>query len=175
MSPASEGEGGPVLLCYDGSEPARQAIERAGRVLGGSDAIVLTVWESVGSAILRHTPSGATELGREMKEISEDVVDELDSHAAKRASETAREGAALAAAAGFEARPLAPRTIGRAAERDTATVWRAVLAAADEADAKLIVLGSRGRSGVKSMLLGSVSYGVVHNSRRPVLIVPRPS
>jgi hypothetical protein len=43
-----------VLLRYDRSEPARQAIERARRVLGGGDAIVLTVWESVGSAILRH-------------------------------------------------------------------------------------------------------------------------
>jgi nucleotide-binding universal stress UspA family protein len=38
--------------------------------------------------------------------------------------------------------------------------------------AELIVLGSRGRSGIKSMVLGSVSYGVLHNSERPLLIVP---
>jgi hypothetical protein len=107
-----------VPLCYDGAEPARQAIERAGRVLGGGDAIVLTVCESVGSAILRHTPSGATELGREMKEIGEDVVDELDS-TPRNESETARDGATLAAAAGFEARPLASRTIARAARPTT--------------------------------------------------------
>jgi nucleotide-binding universal stress UspA family protein len=37
------------------------------------------------------------------------------------------------------------------------------------------VLGSRGRSGGRSALLASVSYGVVHHSRRPVLIVPPPS
>ena len=164
-----------VLLCFDGSDSARQAIEHAGKVLGGRSAIVLTVWESVGSAILRHTFSGESELGREAREVSEEVVDELDSRTAERALATATEGAALAAAAGFDARPLAPRAIARAVERDTATVWRAVLAAADDADAELIVLGRRGRSGLASMLLGSVSYGVVHNSARPVLIVPPPS
>jgi nucleotide-binding universal stress UspA family protein len=34
-----------------------------------------------------------------------------------------------------------------------------------------IVIGSRGLSGV-SAALGSVSNGVVHNSRRPVFVVP---
>jgi nucleotide-binding universal stress UspA family protein len=172
MSSAPEGRSGPALLCYDGSEPARQAIERAGCVLGGGNAVVLTVWESVGSAILRHTPSEATELGREAKGISEDVVAELDASTERRAQATAGEGAELAAAAGFDARPLAPRALARAAERDTATVWRAVLAAADEEDAEVIVLGSRGRSGFASFLLGSVSYGVVHHATRPVLIIP---
>jgi nucleotide-binding universal stress UspA family protein len=172
MSSAPEGQRGPVLLCFDGSEPARQAIERAGRVLGGGKAVVLTVWESVGSAILRHTPSEATEFGREAKGISEDVVAELDASTERGAQTTASQGAELATAAGFDARPVAPRALARAAERDTATVWRAVLAAADEEDADVIVLGSRGRSGFTSVLLGSVSYGVVHHATRPVLIIP---
>jgi nucleotide-binding universal stress UspA family protein len=46
------------------------------------------------------------------------------------------------------------------------------LDAADEQAAELVVLGSRGRSGTKPMVLGGVSNGVVHNSKRPVLIVP---
>ena len=37
-----------TLLCYDGSESARRAIERAGVVLMEGPAIVLTVWESLG-------------------------------------------------------------------------------------------------------------------------------
>ena len=49
---------GPVLLGYDGSDAARGAISSAGRVLGGGEAVVVTVWESVGSAILRNLPSG---------------------------------------------------------------------------------------------------------------------
>ena len=172
MSSATKRERGPVLLCYDGSDAARRAIELAGRVLGGGEAIVLTVWESLGSAILRKLPSGATEFGRDARGIAEDVVDELDAGTADAARASAAEGAALAAAAGFDARPLARRALARAAERSTVTVWRVVLDAADEEAAELVVLGSRGRSAIGSMVLGSVSYGVVHNSERPVLIVP---
>jgi nucleotide-binding universal stress UspA family protein len=169
MDSAIRRQRGPVLLCYDGSDAATRAIERAGQLLGGGEAIVLTVWESPGSAIL---PSGATEFGSEARGIAEDVVDELDARTADAARASAAEGAALAAAAGFDARPLARRALARAAERTTVTVWRAVVDTADDEAAELVVLGSRGRSGARSMVLGSVSYGVVHNSERPVLIVP---
>lgn len=46
---------------------------------------------------------------------------------------------------------------------------------AGDEDAAVVVLGSRGRSGLKAALLGSVSYGVVPNTERPVLIVPSPA
>jgi nucleotide-binding universal stress UspA family protein len=36
----------------------------------------------------------------------------------------------------------------------------------------LVVMGSRGRTGIGAMLLGSVSHNVVHHSHVPVLIVP---
>jgi nucleotide-binding universal stress UspA family protein len=164
------GGDGPALLCYDGSDHARRAIERAGTVLGGGPAKVLTVWESVGSAVLRHRPR--TALGRELREVSADVVDELDAGTAASAEATAREGAEIAAAAGFEATPLARRAIGRAAAREEATVWQAILEVADEEDARVVALGTRGHSRVRSLLMGSVSSGVLHHSERPVLVVP---
>jgi hypothetical protein len=43
MDSATGGQRGPVLLSYDGSDAARRAIERAGQLLGGGEAIVLTV------------------------------------------------------------------------------------------------------------------------------------
>ncbi len=132
---------------------------------------MLTVWESVGSALLSHPLPETTQLGRDFKEISKDVADELDAGSADRAQVTAAEGAELARAAGFDAQPMARRALARA-ERDYVTVWRAILDTAEEKDAAVVVLGSRGRSGLESALLGSVSYGMVHHSRRPVLIVP---
>jgi hypothetical protein len=47
-------------------------------------------------------------------------------------------------------------------------------AVAGELDAGAIVLGARGLGRVESTLLGSVSSAVVHNARRPTLVVPHP-
>ncbi len=163
----------PALLCYDGSDNARGAIEEAGAVLGGGPAVVLTVWESIGPPALRHPIPAVAELGHDVREeTSKDVVEALDAETAAWARATAAEGAELARGSSFDARPVAHRALGRPAERIEGTVWQAVIDIADQEDAAVIVLGSRGRSGLKAALLGSVSYGVVHNAGRPVLTVP---
>ena len=71
-----------------------------------------------------------------------------------------------AEAAGFTATPVIAEALG--------PVWQAIVRVADERDAAAIVLGSRGLSGVKAALLGSVSSGVVQHATRPVLVVQRP-
>ncbi len=49
---------GPLLICYDGSEDAKHAIESAGTLLAARPALVLTVWEP--TALDSVVRSGAT-------------------------------------------------------------------------------------------------------------------
>jgi nucleotide-binding universal stress UspA family protein len=55
-----------------------------------------------------------------------------------------------------------------AADRKTAEV---ILEIAEQQDAPVIVMGQRGRSRLKVVLLGTVSRDVVNSFHRPVLLV----
>ncbi len=154
----------PLLFAYDGSEPSRRAIEHAARVLLAGPAVVLTVWESVAAVLLRQELSGSFEVAR-------DVIDELDRNAKAAADDVANEGAQLARSCGFDAEPIARRARDNFGRRES-TVWQEVIAAADEHEVAVVVVGSRGLSEARSVLLGSVSYGVVHHCQRPVLVLP---
>lgn len=48
---------------------------------------------------------------------------------------------------------------------------RYIVDAAEEHDAGLIVMGSRGRSDLAGLMLGSTAHKVIHLSSRPVLVV----
>lgn len=48
---------------------------------------------------------------------------------------------------------------------------RVIVDAAKAKDIDLVVIGSRGLSGIKGLFLGSVSYDVVRSAKQPVLVV----
>ena len=52
--------------------------------------------------------------------------------------------------------------------------WEGIVDAADELDAAVIVIGSRGLTGMKKIFDASVSRQVAEHAGRPVLIVPPP-
>lgn len=71
-----------------------------------------------------------------------------------------------------EAAKLASQTgVSARTELLRGTVVDEIVAYADSLDAELIVIGSRAHGPVASALLGSVSQGVLHEARRPVLVV----
>jgi nucleotide-binding universal stress UspA family protein len=150
-----------ALYCFDGSADSRAACERAAALLGGHRAVVLCVFESILSL-----PVGGGGLADPEMMPPEDA-EEVDAAARARALDLAREGCELLGRLGIGAEPAAAEGLG--------SVWRTILAAADERDADVTVLGSRGLTGVRSLVLGSVSHGVANHSRRPVLIVPTES
>jgi nucleotide-binding universal stress UspA family protein len=149
-----------ILICYDGSADAQSAIEHAGELLGGQPATVLTVWEPFVSMMAR---SGAG-LGYGGAMVD---VDEIDTASERAARERADEGVERARRAGLNPQP-------RTAAREV-TVAHAILAVADDVSASAIVLGSRGLTGLKSLLLGSVSHAVLQHADRPVIVVPSPA
>jgi nucleotide-binding universal stress UspA family protein len=148
---------GPVLLCYDGSRESVHAIERAGALFAGRDAVVVTAWRAA-DAFGSLAWVGATE---GMVPFAD-----LDHAPADLAGHIAAEGAGIARDAGMNADPAAVEVDGR--------VSTVIVDVADLHDAAIIVMGSRGRAGLRSALLGSVSNAVVRRAHRPTLVVPRP-
>lgn len=138
----------PIMLGYDGSDAAQAAIEFVGERLVGRRVVVVTVWEPFASA-LTGDPGWPATGEAPMKDA---------------AARLAVEGCDRARACRLD--PSA-----RIVEADDG-VARAILDAADDEDADLIVLGTRGLTGLRSLLLGSVASEVAHHARRPVAIVP---
>ena len=146
-----------ILIAYDGSAGAEAAIDEAGRLFPGWRAVVVSVWWSVRSA----APGGRVVLPDEMIRTA---VENLDAAACQVAADTAERGVEQARAAGLDA--------GAAVERaDPNVAATLVRMAHDREVAAVVVVGSRGRSGLRAALLGSVSNAVVHHCRRPVLVV----
>jgi len=142
---------GPVLFAYDGSDLAKMAIaEAAGQLNHGREALVVTVWRPFAVGFV--SP-------RELQ-INAAAANEVRA----AAEQAAAQGAALAEAADFQARSMAV---------EAAPGWKGIVDAADDQDASLIVLGSHGRTGLASVLIGSVAEAVAAHSRRSVLIVHR--
>jgi len=155
--PPSAGRGGPLLIGYDGSEHAKHAIRSASRLLTGRDALVVTVWQPT-SDVGAFAWYGA---GPNMVDFAE-----LDRAGAEAGGRVAEEGARIAREAGLRAEPIAIEA--------TPPVWKTIVETADLHEAAAIVMGSRGLTGLRSMVLGSVSSAVVHHTDRPTLVIHHP-
>ena len=147
-------ETGPLLVCYDGSDGAKEALAAAAHAFPGREAVVVSYWQPFGST---------KRLGIDIRELVQDP-DAINLREAALAESLAEEGAALARDAGLDAQPQAVRIDG--------PIDEAILSQSDELEAAAIVLGSRSRSSLRSLLLGSTANEIAQRSPRPVFLVP---
>ena len=150
-----------IVLGYDGSDDAQRAIAAASEVMSGR-ALVVHVWEPVprGAAPAVASP-GVAGAGMPMLAEAAHQIEE-------RAKELLDDGTRRAIEAGFEAEPVFVEATGGG-------TWRNILDVVEARDARVIVVGRRGLSRLRSVLLGSVSNGLVQHAHVPVLIVPPPA
>jgi nucleotide-binding universal stress UspA family protein len=136
---------GTVLLAVDGSKHAEKAVDLATKLaqVDGDKVVVLHVTEVMPTRF--QVPSAV-----------EYALDEETIQLARRYAEA------------LEAAGVKARTEFR--HIHSGHVARVICDTADELDAGLIVMGSRGRSDLTSLLLGSVAHKVLHLTDRPVLI-----
>jgi nucleotide-binding universal stress UspA family protein len=145
-----------VAIAWDGSEGASRAIETLARLMPGAAAIVIHVGPA--GPIMSSSASTFPQLP--------DATPFDDAQIARVANELAEAGVAAAQAAGLRAELVT--TSGGSAH----DVAHALADAAREHGAELIVVGSRGRSGLRAALLGSVSSALLGVAEIPVLTVP---
>ncbi|HEX9235496.1 MAG TPA: universal stress protein [Actinomycetota bacterium] len=132
-----------ILLAVDGSEPSNRAVALTADLAEQTEAEVLVVH------VYEREPAkfGAfpLETGEDAGEILDDAVRILKDR-------------------GISARgELRTGIFGRAA--------RIILEEANDFDAGLVVLGSRGLSDLAGLVLGSVTHKVLHVTHCPVLVV----
>src|SRR5262245_18745757 len=148
-APKAKAEGGAmkqILIATDGSPSAQEAVD-VGLELADEQGAGVTFVHVAPVDEVRGGRGGAHAL------THREEIDE---------SETALKDAADAAEAAG---------VSYALERFSGETVETIIALADRKDADLIVLGNRGRNAVAAALLGSVSREVLHQAKRPVLIV----
>ena len=137
-----------IVVGYDGQEGAAAALRTATGIAGAFKTPLIIVFGYRPAPIGGDVPT----MARAVKDVGEKMTEEA------LAAVKAQDPAVEAVVELVDDRPA-----------------EAVLRAADEHDAIAIVVGSTNKGPIAGSLLGSVTYQVVHRSKRPVVVVPLPS
>ncbi len=133
-----------ILLATDGSEYSRKATRRAIELVqcSGGSLKVLSVLE-----ISPHIYAVAPEIAEEKIKLPKQYVEEVKQEAAARG------------------------IIAEDFVREAESAYEVIIDLAREKDIDLIVMGSHGRTGLKRLLMGSVTERVIAHAPCPVLVV----
>ena len=148
-----------MLIAFDGSGPARQAMADAAKLLAPHHTIVVTVWEPNLDYMTAAAPPDIA-----MSPVVEpEAVLSVEQGLRENAERVAHQGAELARSFGLDAEPLAVS--------DDGDVAHTLVNLAHQHQAAAIVIGSRGLTGIRARLEGSTSKGVLKRAHCPVLVV----
>jgi|tagenome__1003787_1003787.scaffolds.fasta_scaffold20731346_1 nucleotide-binding universal stress UspA family protein len=153
----------PVVVAYDGSEPACAAVRAAADLFPDGRIVVVTVWEA-GLALATAENRQFTGMGNAMPGPDEWAA--VDRAQRDHAAEAAAQGVQLAAEAGVTAEACSLE--------DEHGVARTIATYAEGCDARAVVVGSRGIGGMRARVFGSTSRGVLERADRPVVVVKAP-
>jgi nucleotide-binding universal stress UspA family protein len=142
-----------IVVGLDGSAMAKRALALVSRLVGPSDGRVILVTAVELLAVPSHgLVSGARSVAREVKRTN--------TRRGKMATRELRRAAAELERAGWKTRTVI--TNGEP--------LRDLLGTVASAHAQLLVVGARGTSGIRHLLLGSVAEGALNRSSVPVVI-----
>lgn len=143
--------GQSVLVPLDGSEQAWEAFDYAIEEVNADLLTVIHVITRVDNAVYVDTLGGFSD--RDAHQRATEDAEKLCEQAQKRALE-----------AGFEAESFD-------SEIKTGQPTRTIISYVKESNTDHVVMGSRGLTGIKRILLGSVAENVVRRSPVPVTVV----
>jgi nucleotide-binding universal stress UspA family protein len=134
-----------VIVGYDGSDSAKEAVR-----------VAVEVSKAFGDKLI-------IAFGYELNQVAGEIQDYAKA-LKELATQRLKEAAALAAADGVEIEAVI-------VERAPA---HALVELADQRDARVIVVGTRGESPLRGALLGATPHKLLQLADRPVLVVPAP-
>ena len=139
----------PVMLATDGSPTAERATSTAIELaqLLDTELVIVTAWDIPHGAVAFGSPVPPS---GELAKLSEDEAHKANAEASSRAEEV-----------GVETRSVLLR--GFPVEE--------ICIAAEQFKPRFLVIGSHGWGAIKRAVFGSVSTGVLHHARSPVLVV----
>jgi nucleotide-binding universal stress UspA family protein len=131
-----------ILVAYDGSQPARRALDWVTQIKGDPQVTIISVIQTLAGS-------------EKIADAIDPVVDLADHH------RQLQQAAEILATAGITAHTT--EAAGNPAEE--------ILTTADAGGYDLIILGATGAHLVRRFLVGSVSDRVVRHSKLPVLVI----
>jgi nucleotide-binding universal stress UspA family protein len=157
---------GPVLIAFDGSPAAENALRETAALLGKRPALVVSVWEEGTGFGSFELPTSTVGLPPAPIDVSTAL--EIEGEVKERAQRLAQHGAELARQAGMEAEGLA------VADDLDVKVAETLANVAEQRGAAAIVVGAHGHGRVTEVLMGSTTRDMIRRASCPVIVVRQP-